>query len=281
MSSNGQFIQQVRADLLLAIERDAVSLPTLPEVALEIRSAASDPDVDISVLAAIIEHDSSIAARLIRVANSSLLRGLDPTYDVKGAISRIGLSYTSTMVTTLAMQQIFLSSADALNKRMRAMWVHSADVAAICHTLACGQRHLKPELATLAGVIHQIGALPILSYALDRAELRADAGLLDQLLVALTPEMGRFILASWEFPEELVMVPQAHLDFSRHVERADYADLVTVANLHNYLGSNHPFAQVEWAGVSAFERLGLPVNPGEMDDSYYQQIEQMQELLRA
>jgi HD-like signal output (HDOD) protein len=281
LSTSGQFIEQIRADLLRAIEDDAVSLPTLPEVALEIREAASDPDVEIPVLAAIIEHDSSIAARLIRVANSSLLRGLEPTYDVKGAISRIGLAYTSTMVTTLAMQQIFLSNKDALNKRMRAVWVHSADVAAICHTLAKTQRHLKSELATLAGVIHQIGALPILSYAVGRGVIRDHPQLLDQVLIALTPELGRVILESWGFPEELVIVPEAHLDFSRHLERPDYADLVTVANLHTYAGTEHPFGQVEWAGVAAFERLGLPVNPGEMDESYQQQIEQMQDLLRA
>ncbi len=281
MSCSSQLIQQVRADLLRAIGDDAIVLPTLPEVALEIRNAASDPDVEIATLAAIIEHDSSIAARLIRVANSALLRGFEPTYDVKGAISRIGLAYTSAMVSTLAMQQIFLSSKDLLNQRMRALWVRSADVAAICHTLSRGHRHLKPELATLAGVVHQIGALPVVSYVTQRSELRDDPALLDQLLISLTPELGRMILASWDFPDELVAVPQAHLDFSRYADRADYADLVTVANLHSYIGSSHPFAEVEWAGVSAFERLGLPVNPGDLDQSYYQQIEQMQELLRG
>ena len=158
MSISVQFIEQIRSDLLRSIEDDAINLPTLPEVALEIRDAANDPDIEIAALAAIIEHDSSIAARLIRVANSSLMRGLEPTYNVKGAISRIGLGYTSTMVTTLAMQQIFLSSKEVLNKRMRALWMHSADAGAICHTLARGQRHLKPELATLAGVVHQIGS---------------------------------------------------------------------------------------------------------------------------
>ena len=281
MSISVQFIEQIRSDLLKSIEDDAISLPTLPEVALEIREAANDPDIEIAALAAIIEHDSSIAARLIRVANSSLMRGLEPTYDVKGAISRIGLGYTSTMVTTLAMQQIFLSSKEVLNKRMRALWMHSADVGAICHTLARGQRHLKPELATLAGVVHQIGALPVLSYAVGRGFLRDHPEMLDQALISLTPELGRTLLESWGFPEELVKVPQAHLDFTRQCERSDYADLVTVANLHSYVGTDHPLASVDWSNVTAFARLGLLLSPDGMDESYHQQIEQMQELLRA
>lgn len=281
MSAAQQLIDQVREDLLKAIENDSITLPTLPEVALEIREAANDPELSVAALAAIIEQDGSIATRLIRVGNSSLLRGLEPVSDVKGAISRIGLAYTSTLVTTMAMQQIFLSTKESLNKRMRAIWVHSTDVAAICHTLAKGQKGLKPELATLAGVVHQIGALPILSYAVGRGFLRDHPDTLDQVLIDLTPAIGRQILQSWGFAEELIIVPEEHLKFDRQPEKADYADLVMVANLHSYVGTNHPLAQVDWSTVGAFERLGLPVTPGEQSDSYYEQVETMQELLRG
>ncbi|GAB3379718.1 HDOD domain-containing protein [Spongiibacter taiwanensis] len=276
-----QVIGQIRSDIIRAIEDDSIVLPTLPEVALEVREAASDPDVSIPVLATIIEHDSSLAARILRVSNSSLLRAQEPVVDVKTAISRIGLSYTSTLVTALAMQQIFLSTKENLNARMRALWVHSTDVAAICNTLAKSQRHLKPELATLAGIIHQIGALPLLNYAVGRGFLRDHPTMLDQVLVQLAPEIGTRILESWGFAPELVNVPVDHLKFDREVDRADYADLVTVANLHSYVGTQHPFASVNWADVTAFARLGLPVDPAEEDAGYREQIERMQEALRA
>lgn len=280
MSSSTPLIEQIRADLLQAIENDAVVLPTLPEVALEIREAASDPDVNIAMLATIIENDSSIAARILRVANSSLLRGLQPINDVKGAIGRIGLGYTSTLVTTLAMQQIFLSTKESLNQRMRSIWVQSTDVAAISYTLAKSQLHLKPELATLAGIIHQIGALPILSYAVGRGFLRDHPELLDQALLELSPEVGRRILEVWGFAQELIVVPEGCADFSRDIEKADYADIVTVARLQTYVGTQHPLAEVDWAEVTAFTRLGLPVTPGESDEAYQQQIELMQGMLR-
>jgi len=280
VSSSTPLIEQIRADLLQAIENDAVVLPTLPEVALEIREAASDPDVNIAMLATIIENDSSIAARILRVANSSLLRGLQPINDVKGAIGRIGLGYTSTLVTTLAMQQIFLSTKESLNQRMRSIWVQSTDVAAISYTLAKSQLHLKPELATLAGIIHQIGALPILSYAVGRGFLRDHPELLDQALLELSPEVGRRILEVWGFAQELIVVPEGCADFSRDIEKADYADIVTVARLQTYVGTQHPLAEVDWAEVTAFTRLGLPVTPGESDEAYQQQIELMQGMLR-
>lgn len=281
MSENSEVFGRIRQDLFDAIESDSVSLPTLPEVALEIRAAASDPDVDIAVLAAIVESDSSIAARLIRIANSSALRGREPASDVKSAISRIGLNYTSTLVTTLAMQQIFLSTTESLNKRMRAIWVHCADVAAICHTLAAQQKHLSEDKATLAGISHQIGTLPILSYAASRGFLRDNPSLLDRALIFLSPEVGTKVLEFWGFAPELVMVPEAHLKLDRAVDRADYADLVTVANLQAYLGSSHPLGQVEWQEVTAFKRLGLPTTPGGIDEVYSEQIDQMQSVLRG
>ena len=43
MSLSNPLIEQVRLDLLDAIENDSIVLPTLPEIALEIREAASDP----------------------------------------------------------------------------------------------------------------------------------------------------------------------------------------------------------------------------------------------
>jgi HD-like signal output (HDOD) protein len=279
VSASSPLIEQIRLDLLAAIESDSIVLPTLPEVALEIREAASDPDVNVGMLAAIIENDSSIATRILRISNSSLLRGFQPVHDVKSAIGRIGLSYTSTLVTTLAMQQIFLSTKEALNQRMRAIWVRSTDVAAICNTLAKSQSHLKPEMATLAGIIHQVGALPVLNYAVGRGFLRDHPDLLDQILISLTPEVGSRILEAWGFAEELVMVPMQHMDFDREVPKGDYVDLVTVANLHSCLGTEHPLASADWSTVSAFRRLGLPVTPDESED-YCQQIEVMQAALR-
>jgi HD-like signal output (HDOD) protein len=231
------------------------------------------------MLATIIENDSSIATRILRIANSSLLRGFQPIHDVKSAIGRIGLAYTSTLVTTLAMQQIFLSTKEALNQRMRAIWMHSTDVAAICHTLAKSQPHLKPEMATLAGIVHQVGTLPVLSYAVGRGFLRDHPNLLDQILISLSPEVGSRILEAWGFAEELVVVPTQHMDFSREAPEGDYVDLVTVANLHSYVGSEHPLASVDWSTVTAFARLGLPVTP-DTCEGYQQQIEAMQGLLR-
>jgi HD-like signal output (HDOD) protein len=263
-----EIIEQIRRELLHAIETDQMVLPTLPEVALRVREAASDPDVDILSLTKVIQDDTALSARIIKVANSPLLRASRAIEDLKMAVSRLGINYTSNLATSLAMQQMFQATSDLIDQKMREVWSHSTEVAGIAHVLARHYTKLKPDQATLAGIVHSIGVLPILTYAEDNRRLLKDPAQLDLLIEGLHPMIGRKILEAWDFPAELVAVPEGHLDFTRDIAKADYADVVMVANLQSYIGTGHPLTEMDWNGVTAFERLGLSpeINTHEVED---------------
>jgi HD-like signal output (HDOD) protein len=53
------------------------------------------------------------------------------------------------------------------------------------------------------------------------------------------------------------MVPGQHLDFTRNSPKVDYVDIVQVATLQSYLGSEHPYTQLDWSKIPAFAKLGL------------------------
>jgi len=261
-------IEQIRSELLQAIDSDQLVLPTLPEVALQIREKASDPDVDVSALSKVIQNDTAISARLVKVANSPLLRASRPIDDLKGAITRLGVNYTSNVATSMAMQQMFQATSDVVDQRMREAWSRSTEVAGIAHALARHYTRLKPDQATLAGVVHRIGALPILTYAEENRRLLKDPALLDTLIEELHPALGRRILEQWGFPPEIAIVPEGHVDFWRVVPKVDYADLVLVANLQSHIGTDSQLAHMDWSEISAFERVGLSpeVNTAEVED---------------
>src|SRR5690625_7630972 len=67
--------QRVRDDILHAIQTDNMVLPTLPEIALQVREVAEDPDANINTLTQVIGKDTALSARVVKVANSPLLRG--------------------------------------------------------------------------------------------------------------------------------------------------------------------------------------------------------------
>jgi HD-like signal output (HDOD) protein len=176
---------------------------------------------------------------------------------------RLGISYTCNIATGLAMEQMFQATSDLVDMRMREVWSRSSEVAGISHVLCRHYTKLRPDQATLAGLVHKIGVLPILTYAEDHPALLNDSLTLDKVIDELHAPIGDLILRTWGFPEELSHIPSQHVDFSRQIPKADYADVVTVAMLQSYNDSKSYMPEIDLSKVTAFARLGL--NPEEMD----------------
>ena len=263
-----QLVEEVRAELIDAIRNNRVVLPTLPEVALEVREAVEDPRADAAGIARVLSNDAALSARVIRVANSPLLRAAAPILDLRMAINRLGTQYTCNLVVGLAMEQMFQATSDAVDRRMRQTWVHSTEVAGISAVLARTYTKLKSDQATLGGLVHRIAALPILRFAEEQRRLLKQPELLDVLIEELHGEIGKLILQTWAFPPELACIPMEYLAFDRKPATVDYADVVMVANLQSHIGSEHPLTHMDWSTVSAFARLGLDprVNTMEIED---------------
>ncbi|MBU2885004.1 HDOD domain-containing protein [Gilvimarinus agarilyticus] len=252
-----QVVNTVRQDIIAAIKSDKLVLPTLPEAALKVREVAEDPDADMDQLTNVIGNDAALSARIVRVANSPLLRANKAIEDLKTAVMRLGIAYTCNIATGLAMQQMFQATSDLVDKRMRDTWTRASEIAGISHVLCRHYTKLRPDQATLAGLIHKIGVLPILTYAEDHPSLLKDSLTLDTVINQLQGPIGDLILKAWDFPDELSHVPSQHMKFDRQTEQADYADIVTVAMLQSYLGSDSPLGKVDYHQVSAFNRLGM------------------------
>ncbi len=249
--------EKVRQEIITAIEKDQLVLPTLPEVALKVREVADDPDADIDKLTLVIGNDAALSARIIRVANSPLLRASRAIEDLRTALMRLGIQYTCNIATGLAMEQMFQATSDLVDMRMREVWSRSSEVAGISHVLCKHYTKLRPDQATLAGLVHKIGVLPILTYAEDHPALLKDSFTLDAVIDELHAPLGDLILKTWGFPEELAHIPTQHIDFERIIPKADYGDIVTVAMLQSYLGTDSAMAKIDFTKVKAFERLGL------------------------
>ncbi len=261
--------EQFLSELLQDLAKGRLTLPTLPEVALRVREVVDDEDANLGDIVGVITTDAALSARLVQVANSPLLRGSRAVDSVDMAVSRLGMKLVRDMVVSMAMQQMFQATSDVTDRKLRAVWEHSTQVAAISHALASGFTRLSPEQAMLAGLVHDIGILPVLVRAEDVPELLEDEAMLDKLIATAHGPIGKAILEAWNFPPELVAVAEGHEELQRASEKIDYVDVVTVANLQSYIGTNHPLTQQDWRTVPAFRRLGLSpeVNVVEMAET--------------
>jgi len=274
-----QLVESVRSEIIDAIESDKLILPTLPEIALRVREVAEDPDANIDKMVAVIGNDAALTIRIIKVANSPLLRAAHKIEDLKMALMRLGIEYACNLATGLAMEQMYQATSDMVDRRLRDVWSHSSEIAGLCYILCKHRSNLKVDKATLAGLVHKIGVLPILTFAEENPRLLKDSFSLDLVIETLHPEIGELILRNWNFPEELVGVPKDYLIFDRERPTADYTDLVTVATLQSYIGSNHPLTEVDYKNVTAFDRLGIDTDFDEDDENLADEMEAAMSLL--
>lgn len=269
------------AELLDDIENNRMVLPTLPEVALRVRDAVEEPNATAAKIADIVGTDAALSARLLQVANSPLYRARNPIDNIQTAIARLGNALVRNLVTSLVMKQMFQATSDVLDIRLRNLWEHAVQVAAISRVIANGIPGLQKDQAMLAGLIHDIGALPILVRAEDIPELLEDEALLDRVIAHLHTTLGGKILRTWGFPDTLVAVAEQHEDLQRDPGGGpDLVDVVIAANLQSHFGSDHPHTRLDWSTVPAFHRLGMEPDVNVVDIEENQaELEEVEHIL--
>jgi len=266
--------EKVQQDLVEAIDNDDLVLPTLPEVAMQIRIAAEDPEISVSTLSKVIGRDTALSARLIKVVNSPLLRATQEVNDLHTAITRLGVNYSSNLAIGLVMEQIFNARSEVVEQKMRDVWRKSLEIAGVSYALCRRYTQLKPDQAALGGLVHQIGVLPILTYAEDNYELLSDSVSLNHVIDRIHPLIGEKLLRVWEFPEKLVKVPRQYLDFKRQSDRIDYVDLVQVASLYCHKDTDHPLTRIDVFNVPSFKKLGIDLD----SDAVFKTLEESRSM---
>jgi HD-like signal output (HDOD) protein len=259
-----------------------VDLPSMPEVALKISRAVQSEDSDFRQIAAIVQADPVISARIVQVANSAMYAGVSRVESVQNAITRIGLQTTRAIVMTVVLKNLFSPESPVIRKRMRTYYEHSIRVGAISHALAARLQDFDPEQAFLAGLIHDIGVLPLLIHADRRKDLNQNADVLEHVISELVGTVGGTLLKQWEFEPQFVTVALDAEKWAREVEVADYCDIVQVAQLQCSMvgGSNADGPPLN--ELPAFTRLHLEeIDPIKVVEEARQEISEIVSLLAA
>ena len=240
-----------------------VDLPSMPEVALKINQAVQDEGLDFQKIAEIVQTDPMISARAVQVANSAMYSGSQPVQTIKRAVQRIGLRAMRAIVMSVTLRNLYTPQSPLIKKRMKTYYHHSIRVGVISRVLAKKVKGLDQEQAFLAGLIHDIGIVPILIRADSHDEIKNNAELLDKLINSLKTKVGAMLLKQWNFENELIVTAQDAENWNRDVIKADYCDVVQVAQLHcEMLGGRKLIDAPALPDLPAFERLNLgDVNP--------------------
>lgn len=234
-------------------------LPSMPDVALRIRAAMQQPHCNVNTLSKVVQADPGTSAYLLGIANSPLYAPVERIQKVDHAVSRLGMETTRNLVTAYALRAMFTTRSRTLAKIMQTTWHRSARLAALSAVIASRCPGFSTDAAMLGGLLQDIGVLPLLR-ALENMESKAiKPERVYASVDAFSGKVGPVLLKHWKLDDELVEVTRSRSDWYRNKgDKADLADLVLVARLHTYIGTQAMHSLPRITDLPAFEKLPLP-----------------------
>jgi HD-like signal output (HDOD) protein len=237
-----------------------IDLPSFPEVATRVRKILADPKSSIDQVVRVVGSEPALAARLMRVANASAFnRSGKQITDLRTAINRIGYSMVRTAAMAFAMSQLRRGAKlERLQARLDELWAVSTQVAALAYVIARNCTKVNPDEAALAGMMHGIGKLYIMTRAAQHPDLFVDDATLNEILDSWHASIGKAILENCEFSDETAAAVGDQEDHSREEEvEPDLRDVVAIAILMVAHTGDQSGIELALSGLPGTIRLGL------------------------
>ena len=206
---------------------------------------ATGPLAGARQLAQLIEQDPSLAAQVLRYANSSLYGYAGSVKDVQTAIARVlGFDFVLNLALGLTIGKALRIPQDG-PLGLHAFWRHSVYAARLMEVLALqipGRDRPERGSAYLAGLLQNIGRLVLghtfrpeffLLNQLAAANPDVRVTELEKSVLGVThDQIGAWLMESWGMPESLTAAVRFHHDPDYRGEHAVYPQLLLIANHH-------------------------------------------------
>jgi|HubBroStandDraft_3_1064219.scaffolds.fasta_scaffold131684_2 HD-like signal output (HDOD) protein len=250
------FVQALASEL----SRGKVDLPSFPDIALRVRKVLADEEVSQEQVVRVVGSEPALAARLMQIANSAALNFTGkPITDMRTAINRMGHNMVRSAAIAFAMSQLKkVDSLKGLEKPLDDLWKSSAAVAAMSHAVAKRYSKVNPDTGMLAGLLHGIGKLYILTRSSKHPALFADTSTYNQIVRDWHSPVAKALLENWDMAEEIVNAVSEYEDMERvHSGPVDLTDVLTVGNLLAAFKEHPESLEINMHDVAACKRMNI------------------------
>jgi HD-like signal output (HDOD) protein len=207
-------IWSLRATLSDPALRDLVgsvsSLPSPLSTHLALVQALSDPEASIRTVAAIVERDPAIAAKVLQLVNSSFFGRARRVSSLEDAVSYLGMNLVRAVAISHEALRLF-QPYDGCRFDAEAFRAHSLRVAGLAKRLMT--RSPQEDDAFMTGILHDIGKLVLATRAPSHLAAMMDAAdtsgrplhEVERAERNLThAEVGGYLLGIWGLPHGIV-----------------------------------------------------------------------------
>ena len=232
--------QEMKQRILTGIDE----IPPMPQVVLQAQKLLANPDSSAKELAGLLETDPSIAAKVMKMANSAFygLRGKVPS--IQQASMVLGFRSLGEIVSVAGVQKSLEKKLPGYGLESEDLWRHSLSVALGSKIIASKKNPELEMVAHTAGLLHDVGKLILDPFILEEQET-FNAFIVSEQETFLNAEqhilgfdhaeIAADVCQKWGIPEIISSAIQYHHSPSSSLEvelafilhMADYISLVT------------------------------------------------------
>jgi HD-like signal output (HDOD) protein len=227
------------------------SLPASPVSLSELRLELDRTAIDLSRITNIVRRDMSLTFQVLALANTG--RPSASTYGVANAIVLAGVDGLRSIASRVE------ATAFEPNSHANALWLHAQLSATLSHRVACFTGETDPEQAYVAGLIHDIGKLPM-------AALQSGPNQSDDTRIADHVQVGSWLARVWDLPFAFSGVIANHHRPVQFLRERPLLAAVSVANRFCHAfgmqAEPHPCQPVNAARLDSIFSNLLPRVPG-------------------
>lgn len=217
-----EFIENVKRSI-------SSSLPTASSIVGEVIKTIYDPSTNARDLAAIIEHDPPLTAKVLKVANSAYFGTTTEINSLTRAIVVLGFDTIKELVVTITVVQgLFSPGLDCGINRV-GLWQHSVGTAKAAQLISNQTRIGSSNIAYTVGLLHDIGKILLaLSFpdhyreVIKLAQLKQCRIILAERKLLNTDHcmIGKLICDIWGLPENISSAIFFHHDLKQSPKRS-------------------------------------------------------------
>lgn len=227
-----------------SIRSNNIALPPIPDVVLEIQQLCTSESTTIKDIADLLLQDPSLAASVIRVANSAVFNRRNITcLDLITAVSRLGICRVRDIVTAQAIEQ--LKHSVNLNKECNALLRKSASssrefaavMVMVCqsiqkHSEPSENQHLEIDKALLVGLLADIGLFCLVNeyYSYGDKGNYLDIEIAKYIFSKRCSATSRLVLHRWHFDNDFLEVASNRALLSKTGNTVSYLDIARMAS---------------------------------------------------
>jgi putative nucleotidyltransferase with HDIG domain len=215
-------------------------LPTLPRTVLRITELVNDPKSSARDLARIITDDQVLAARLLKLVNSSFYGFPQRISTITAAIVLLGFDAIRNLLLTTSVFDLFANRKKFSEFPQEQFWDHSLGCAVGAKVIGDHLRYDKVEELFVSGLLHDIGKIVEMIFMPQQfakiTHLVHQKNILmrtaeEQVLGYTHADVGQLLAEKWNLPPKLISVIFHHHRPSDGGRFAQEATIIHLADI--------------------------------------------------